>query len=232
MLLSGRRTPWNAWVWLFGGVVLLECLQLLVWSRVTDTTDVVTGAVGAGIGILLGMRWQQAPAGVTAGMGQSRWIRSALLFIAWSAVLAAIFWYPYNFNTDWGFLRGRLEALNRSPLHIYYYGTEFRAITEVIHKVGFFIPLGMIVAWLRLSIRARIPQRLVDIGVVLLLPGVAMLIELGQVGLPTKYPAITDWIFESTGALGGYFGSLYLAAKVGGGAGESVPASRQPKRQV
>ncbi len=33
------------------------------------------------------------------------------------------------------------------PFEAYYYGTEFRAATEVFHKVVFFIPLGAILAW-------------------------------------------------------------------------------------
>ena len=224
--LGKSRPPMQTWSRIFSVVLLLEFLQLLVWSRVSDSTDLITGAVGAGIGVWLALRWQGSTStGVRPAVG-SRWLGATLMFAAWAAVLAAIFWYPFDFQTDWNFLRNRFAALNRSPLQIYYFGTEFRAITELIHKVGFFIPLGMILGWLRLSVRGDITRRLLDVAALFLLPAVAMLIEMGQVALPGKYADITDWLFESIGALVGYFGLLFLSAKVAGKTADTRPAGR------
>jgi glycopeptide antibiotics resistance protein len=59
-----------------------------------------------------------------------------------------VFWFPFDFRTDGAFLRERLHNfMTRVPFEAYYYGTEFRAITEVLHKVLFFIPLGALLAW-------------------------------------------------------------------------------------
>ena len=211
LVISRRRAPLPAWGWAVGMVLLLELGQLLVWSRVSDVTDLISGAIGSGIGVLVAMYWKgleprQQVAGFTAGT----WVWTLLLMLGWIAMLAAVFWYPYDFQLDWRFLQGRLAALERSPLHIYYYGTEFRAVTEVLHKFGFFLPLGVILAWPRATIKGRIPRRLLDISAILLLPSVAMMIELGQVALPTKYPDISDWTFESLGALAGYFGVIII----------------------
>lgn len=228
--LGGNRPALQTWMRIFAIVLLLEFLQLLVWSRVSDSTDLITGAAGAAIGVWLALRWQGVGPVVAGSSSGSRWLPALAMFVVWTAVLAAIFWYPYDFQADWNFLRSRFAGLNRSPLHIYYYGTEFRAITELIHKVGFFIPLGVIIAWLRLSIHAAVPRRLVNLLALLLLPGVAMMIELGQVALPGKYPDISDWLFESLGGIVGYAGTLYLAAKVSKSAQSPVQGERVKPR--
>lgn len=205
---SAGRGGLKVWKMTFAAVFLLELLQLFVYSRVSDVTDLFTGALGAWAGVWLGGRFtdHRGRHGQSArprrNAGSPGWL-PLVLAIGWAMVLAGVFWYPFDFHTDGAFLRERLESLQRVPFEAYYYGTEFRAITEVFHKLLFFAPLGALLAWFV----ARLPWRWRGAGIalsVLLMAGVALGIELGQMMLPEKIADMTDWFLESVGAGMGY----------------------------
>jgi len=195
---------------------LLELFQLFVYSRVTDVTDVLTAALGGIIGGVAGAMapWRNEPRSRPEAARLS-W-RNVVL---WSAgllgivtLLAAVFWYPFDFRTDWGFVQERIAGLRRAPLSIYYHGTEFRAVTEVLHKLGFFLPLG---AWLALGALAvhrqyRAPRWLLDAASVALVVAAAAAIESGQLFLPSKHADLTDFALEAVGGVAGYFGGWFL----------------------
>jgi len=121
--------------------LLLESMQFFVYSRVTDITDVIT----AGIGAALGVWWRGATAVSIENRTQSlclRPYRAAGLVATlrgWFVLLLATFWYHYDFRWDVGFLREQAWGITRLPFRAYYYGTEFRAVTELLHKVLFFV---------------------------------------------------------------------------------------------
>jgi len=146
----GGRSTTRAWWFGFAAALLLEVLQLFVYSRVSDVTDLFTAALGAGVGAALGARLGRRGGRVQPRMqvdaGLARWL-PLLLALIWIPVLMAIFWYPFDFRTDGTFIRERMGFLQRVPFEVYYYGTEYRAITEVFHKVLFFAPLGALLAW-------------------------------------------------------------------------------------
>jgi glycopeptide antibiotics resistance protein len=146
----GGKTGARAWRMAFAAALLLEVLQLFVYSRVTDVSDLLAAALGAWIGVLLGARLGpkngRAPPRMQADAGMARW-RPLLLAFAWLPVLMLVFWYPFDFRTDGAFVRERLDFLGRVPFEIYYFGTEFRAITSVFNKMLFFAPLGALLAW-------------------------------------------------------------------------------------
>jgi len=207
-VISGRRTPVQAFWWTLGAAFLLEVCQFFVYSRVSDVTDLITAAGGAGLGVLAGARLRQGEGAVagrpSVGFGPSLlWILLGVL--GWIGVLCLVFWYPFEFRTDAPFLRERLPLLYQVPFKNYYYGTEFRAITEVLHKLLFFLPLGVLLSLGPLQIRRFSPLRVLYGGLAFgLLLGVPLLIELGQVGLADKHPDSTDWMLEVTGALAGF----------------------------
>jgi hypothetical protein len=118
-----------------------------------------------------------------------------LAFAGWCGVLMIVFWYPFDFNTEWGFVHTRIAELKRVPFEAYYFGTELRAVTEVFHKTGFFFPIGAILAIGVAGIRRRwaVPLVLLHAASVLIMAGVAAGIEIGQVFLPTKIADTTDW---------------------------------------
>ncbi|MCB1853092.1 MAG: VanZ family protein, partial [Gammaproteobacteria bacterium] len=128
--------------------------------------------------------------------------------LLWILVLVAIFWYPFDFQLDRTFLRERLLLFERVPFYSYYYGTEFRAVTELLHKTLFFLPLGAILAFGRVRMplsAARTIYRLLAFGILFAVP---FGIELGQIALPEKNPSTTDLLLEITGGCIGYFGLL------------------------
>lgn len=189
--------------------VLLEFLQLWVFSRVSDVTDILTAGLGGWLGAMAALRL----AGVRPGFDERKpeSTASALVWpvatLLWLGILAVVFWYPFDFRTDTQFLRDRVALLKAVPFTAYYYGTEFRAATEVLHKVLFFAPLGIFAG---LGMQGVFRSRAVVWGLgVLFASGVAGVIEGGQLALPGKNADLTDWALESFGAIFG----LWLALK-------------------
>lgn len=180
----------------------LEFLQLFVYSRVTDTTDVVTallgGILGAGLGARLSRRKEQSSPAFSHGWAWTRW---AVCVLMWLAALTVVFWFPWEMNTDRSFMADRLRGLFRVPFSTYYFGTEYRAITEVLRKLLFFMPGGALGAW---AVHRMPPGALRRAGgavAAVFIVGVALVVELGQVVLPGKVPDATDWFLESVGGL-------------------------------
>ena len=206
--LNPGRGAFKVWKMAFGAVFLLELLQLFVYSRVSDVTDLFTGALGAAAGV-----WLAGRLGVRHGGHAQAWTtaRSTTTFswlplalaLAWIGVLAAVFWYPFDFHTEGTFLRERMGFLSKVPFETYYYGTEFRAATEVLHKLLFFAPLGGLLAWFAAGLPWRWRSYAGMVSMLLLLAA-PLGIELGQVFLPEKYPDTTDWFLESIGGVMGY----------------------------
>lgn len=224
--MSGK-TGARAWRKAFAAALLLEMLQLFVYSRVTDVSDLLAAALGAWIGVLLGARLRPSAGGVMPRMqadaGLARW-RPLLFAIAWLPVLMLVFWYPFDFRGDSAFIRERLDFLGRVPFEIYYYGTEFRAITSVFHKLLFFAPLGALLAWWVVGL-PWLWRGYAAAASMLLIVFAALGIELGQVPLPGKHPDTTDWFLESLGGILGYVLSRIIRARL------SKPARRPARPQ-
>ncbi|GAB4178309.1 MAG: hypothetical protein Fur0039_22060 [Rhodocyclaceae bacterium] len=194
----------------------LELLQLFVYSRVTDVTDILTAAAGAVVGALLAVRLagREQRGEVQGGSRVGRIVLGIMALLAWIGVLAAVFWYPFDFDTEWGFVHRRLDAVPRVPFLTYYYGTEFRAVTEVLHKTGFFFPLGMLAAFVADSARRlAVPGWVLHTLAIPLMAGTAAMIEAGQLFLPGKYADPTDWVLEFGGAAAGYLLSWKMFAR-------------------
>ncbi|MFA5243321.1 MAG: VanZ family protein [Sulfuricella sp.] len=201
--LTARHNAKRIWLELTAAAAMIEFLQIFVYTRVTDTTDILTGSLGSAIGIWLAIRWRaEEPAVKQAKVaGNPSGLIAGILL--WLALIFAVFWYPFDFRTDGAFLHSRLtEATTRIPLAIYYFGTEYRAVTEVLHKIGFFFPLGILLALLAGRIRSGPPSlwkmaALASAGIV------AGSVEVGQLFLPGKFADLTDWVLEMAGGWAG-----------------------------
>lgn len=200
-----RHHPAALWLRVIGAATLLEGMQLFVYSRVSDVTDILTAGLGAALGIWLAARIGRNAALPGAGsggrMGSLAWLAAAC---GWSIVLMGVFWYPFDFRTDGAWVRERLGMFARVPFVAYYYGTEFRAATELLHKILFFMPLGMLLALARRPFRHGALDWLSRALAVAAMMGVPLGIELGQVLLPGKFPDSTDWFLETMGGMIGY----------------------------
>jgi len=186
--------------------LLIEFFQLFVYSRVSDITDILLALLGAGIGIQLTKYFSDpSPAtptqtGLQTILSRSRWW-GALFCLVWSILLITVFWYPFNFDIDTVLILERINSFFKIPFYSYYYGTEFRAITEVFHKILFFIPLGSSFAFISWGYRFRTFSRFVSYFCIAL---AALAIEAGQLLLPKKNADLTDWVLEVTGGVIGF----------------------------
>lgn len=208
--LSSPRRPRQVVLYVVACAAAIEVAQLFVYSRVTSTTDLLTAACGATIGALLARRLRPEIGGNRlprpANSGGGLVLLWVLALAGWMIVLMAVFWYPFNFSNEWGFVHGRIAELKRVPFASYYTGTEFRAVTEVFHKTGFFFPLGALLAIGAIGIRRRfpVPAGVLHAAGALVIAGAAAAIEIGQVFLPGKNADATDWLLETLGGLAGY----------------------------
>ncbi|MHB0982697.1 MAG: VanZ family protein, partial [Thiobacillus sp.] len=200
--LDGTRTAWRVWGMTLGTAVVLEVMQLFVYSRVSDVTDLFTAAAGAALGVWIGRRLTAREAPASQAPPWSAWLPFALA-AGWMAALMFVFWFPFDFRTDGAFIKSRLDFMHRVPFEAYYFGTEYRAITEVLRKTLFFAPLGGLLAWgvARQPWRWRGPLFALAMLVVAGLPAV---IEGGQLMLPHKIVDLTDWLLAWLGGLAGY----------------------------
>ncbi|MCL4745196.1 MAG: VanZ family protein [Burkholderiaceae bacterium] len=257
-LVAGRSSVRRVFALVIGSAALLEFLQLFVYSRVSDVTDILSAGVGAAIGVFAARtlaRGSFAGIGTIPGRDAARGAaRSAapgagavsgssprvLLWfgctLGWLGVLATVFWYPFDFDTDWGFVHRRIDALGQVPLRAYYYGSEFRAVTEVLHKTGFFLPLGALLGLAVVYLRPRLPVPVVWVHLVMFaaIAGVAGAIEAGQLLLPAKSADPSDWFLETLGAGLGYVGLLRAkrALDRGGATGGGEHGERPAEQQV
>jgi len=200
--LDGTRGAWRVWGMTLGIATLLEFMQLFVYSRVSDVTDLFTAAAGAALGVLVGSRLAARVAPASQMPAWSACLPFALA-TGWMATLMFVFWFPFDFRADGAFINSRLDFVQRVPLEVYYFGTEYRAITEVLRKSLFFAPLGGLLAWgvARQPWHWRGPLFALAMFALVGLPAV---IEGGQLMLPHKVVDLTDWLLAWLGGLAGY----------------------------
>ena len=135
--------------------------------------------------------------------------------MAWIFALMFVFWYPFDFRTDGAFLRARLNNfMTRVPFEAYYYGTEFRAATELLHKVLFFIPLGALLGWFVSRLRWTWRGYGAFLSLVLI-AGTALIVVAGRLAQPEKNPDSMDIVLQWLGgALGFVMIRIFFSRKM------------------
>lgn len=177
--------------------MVLELAQLFVYSRVTDITDPLLAALGGGLGGYLATR-EKNLLFIIHGWSSTFWYRA---WFGWAAIMLLIFWFPFDFSVSSGLSQNVADMLTRLPFLVLYQGTEYRAINEIIRKIAFFIPGGLLIGMV-----ASQSKRTVRFSGLLMLT-LASIIEIGQLFLPGKVADTTDILLFS---LGGWLG-LQLA---------------------
>jgi VanZ family protein len=192
----------------FLGAVLsaaIELAQIIVYSRFVDTSDIVTGTVGAAVGgwVVGRMIGDQAPASCLLDKPKRSW--NSLVWtsaaILYAAMLMVIFWSPFQFIWDVELARQRWADFFRTPFEALYWGSEFHAVQQVLRKILFFAPLGGLMAQAVAHVANRGLRRL--FLCTMLSAGVAFAIgiELGQLFLPASVPDATDVLLCSAGVV-------------------------------
>ncbi|MBD9357746.1 VanZ family protein [Methylomonas albis] len=190
-------------VFLSAGVI--EFFQLFVYSRVTDVTDIFLAFVGGLIGVRL-MAISSSGFAVGGknsnlkGYQSSNILYPYIIFLFWAVVVYCVFLYPYDFEWSYSRLSVWRDKFFIVPFYAYYFGTEYRAITEIFHKVLFFIPFGVICGYVLWSGSKNSPKTVIALAPIVI---TAIGVEFGQLFLPNKNVDVTDVILE---VLGGYLG--------------------------
>lgn len=214
LALVGRpsRSPrpvWQCALLGFPFCAAIEAAQLFVYSRFTDVTDIVVGTAGIALGSAFtgwyvgtedaGSAWdrRRAPVGHVPG-----WV----WFVAgcvYAPLVAAFYWAPFDFRVERSLAEPRWETFFRAPFAAMYAGTEFNAITQLLRKVLSFAPFGLFMALALGRTRGRIRWILLTFFWGMCLAW-AIVIELGQLFLPSRTPDFTDALLCFVGSVLGY----------------------------
>jgi len=190
-----------------GFVVGVELIQLFLYSRFADTTDVITGGVGAWVGAVgVGVgwrRWKSSDANPGRSLSAASRVGVALLLLGLYLIpMAASFWYPF----DWDFDRQRMSQewsqFLDYPFRRHYWGHEYVTMVNLVRNVMLFVPIGVLLRWGMEGVITRpTSRRLLGVAWVL---AIGLLIEWGQVMTITRLADVTDLFIYLIGAgLGG-----------------------------
>ncbi len=173
----------------------IELLQVVVNSRIADSTDVVVGSLGVLLGVAITARLTDLDVATRHRVPVPTYAWVALL--AWLLVLMSYHWNPYDFTTDGQRVTAGMHQLLAVPFHSYYVGTPFHAFTEMLRKATLTLPLGVLLRLANPWLRGWVGVLVAGIF------GAAILgsIELGQVFLPTRTPDNTDVIIGTGGVI-------------------------------
>jgi glycopeptide antibiotics resistance protein len=180
-------------------LVTLEIAQIFIRSHGSDMTDVVCGAVGVALGVLVGVRMFDRRLDAPAGDTLARWAWIGLG--AWCLMLGAYHWQPFDFGVDESLVRQKLARISLIPLAGYRSGSDLNAFNTLLAKIGLAIPFGGITSFALGGLAARpIPFVLVWVS---LSAAVFGAIEVGQFFLPSRFPDPSDvWLGIAGSGLG------------------------------
>jgi glycopeptide antibiotics resistance protein len=207
MLAVARRlNPARVWALMIGvgAVAALEFGQLMTVSRTASATDVVLGIAGVLAGIAVTTRTTGESVGRSAAARVRLW--PVLLLLLWLVLIAARHWTPFDFRADGDFIRSRIPMFFQVPFSGYYWGNPLNAFVELTTKLLLGVPVGALLQMIY-SPRARAARRWQAIAVLFISFGVFLVIELGQLLLPSRYPDQTDVYI---GTAGGWLGMVAL----------------------
>jgi len=196
-----RRSLPKALLLGFGAVAAIELCQTFVWSRFTDTTDLLSGGLGVAAGALFAA-WRSGRPAEAAAPGGEPALRAWPLLAAllWALLLVGVYTYPFDFVVEGERARRGLRTLLSVPFAGYYYRSEYFAITLLLRKLLFAAPFGAL-ARLGFAPRSRAAAWLV----VALAGGLFFAIEALQLFLPGRVGDATDVAIGVLGALLGLF---------------------------
>ncbi len=177
--LPGRLSRSGALVFLFGlaAAAAIEMAQLVALSRYFDSTDILTGSAAVFVTWFVARRF--------TGQMERPALRAVLL-VACLAALIFIEWQPFNFSMSLSQAGSRLHEVSLLPFLDYLRGNYLNSLDDGIHKVLLFAPLGVLLAPIFPASRGAILFRWS------LAISVAVVLEAGQLFLPTRYASVSD----------------------------------------
>jgi len=203
--------------------LFVEVLQLFVYSRAFEVTDIFTGMLGVIFGAWVAtksvnyIRYRRAPNfGLVAARPGTTVILLALVLV-WASAVIYLNWRPFNFGIDLSGLRELrideehpVSKMTWLPFVDYYWGSKYNALDQFVRKGLSFVPLGALFALTARNVFA--PGGVRKVIVVALLAGVV--IETGRYFLPDRNATVTDVLIGCAGAALGYWFFKFVRATV------------------
>jgi len=121
----------------------------------------------------------------------------------WLLVLLIIYWFPFSFSLSREHFFNDFDAFFSVPFSSYYFTSEYRALTQLLQKILFVLPLGAGAACVHHFYRLGQGARTMSWGCLMV---VLLLLELGQLFIVQKYGDVTDLLLAWLG--------LYCGAKL------------------
>jgi glycopeptide antibiotics resistance protein len=214
----------------------VEFLQLLIYTRFCDVTDILTGtgAIFLGWYVARGLQDPRPVGGLPGRVrvacgavfrrasrwGPSEWTRLAL---GWALILVLANWQPFDFTTDPArFVAADpdqtdedtsvfgIRRMSWAPLVDYYWGSRYEALNQFLWRSASFAPLGILLAQ---AFGSR--QRRGELLTVVAALALSAVIEIGQYFIPERHPSVTDLLIETLGAWLGYHLARHAAHVLG-----------------
>ncbi|HEY6572816.1 MAG TPA: VanZ family protein [Candidatus Eisenbacteria bacterium] len=219
LVLAGRARGFSAWGLTLLFAVGVEALQFLVQSRLSDSTDILSAALGAGIGVLLaiGLRPERSAEERDGVEIPHHLLASLLAAIAWTALLIAGASYPFDFHHQPSEMPARIASLTAMPFRSYWLAGEGRAFSHLLTQFALFAPFGGLAAWAVARERAPWAGRAAALASFFAAGSVAGVIEALQLFLPGKVSDSTDIAVAALGGAVGYFAARGLWRAFGQG---------------
>ncbi|MEO7273221.1 MAG: VanZ family protein [Vicinamibacterales bacterium] len=197
------RTPTPLVAFITGAALVagLEVAQIFIVSHAADITDVLGGCIGVGLGVAIARRLLPARHEVRSRPVAAASRGAALLLGCWVLVVVVYHWMPYDFSTDRGMIRGKIAGLSFVPFAGYAPGSDLNALNDVLAKLGLAAPLGVLAAFVQRRGRPIFTLA----SALACFAALFVLVESGQLFLPTRSPDPTDVATGIAGAMAGLF---------------------------
>jgi len=196
----------------------IETIGLFVLSYHTDTTHLLLGGLGIGMGVWAMRRWQHDPANVPwsttsrkAGSTLFRWL---LLFGLYAGFAGAVLCAPFDVMRDRAQIKARCERFLGTPFAQWWPIPDLRFALDTLFKLVLFAPLGMLAVLVARRFAPTRPLRWMVLVVLLaVIYCVGFAVELLQVLLPSHWPSIGDTLTYLAGAVIGALVTGWILAK-------------------
>ncbi|MEX2215763.1 MAG: VanZ family protein [Phycisphaeraceae bacterium] len=202
---SRTRTILYATILAFLLAAGIEVMQIFIFSRYVDTTDILTSGLGGFIGaLLIGPLYLQRNSSTRRAGEEGGHLGAALLLCAAYCIpLALVLWAPFKFVHSFERFITHLAAAIDIPFKAYYFTSEFKALSYLLRGFMLFLPVGAMLRWgWGNDERDRAGGRVLVITVALVL-GVGF--EVGQAATVRQTADITDVMVYLVGALAGWW---------------------------
>jgi glycopeptide antibiotics resistance protein len=178
-------------------IACLELSQVIVLSRVADTTQIISGSLGAAAGALAMIQFVSVPSRRRRGSSPAA---PALLALVVSTGAYLVYnWGPFDFTASRELIRERLPLLVQVPFYGYYQNPELKAATDFLTKILLAMPIGISSACVLTPDRMMPYPKASWFLASLIAAMFFAIIEVGQVLLPQRYPDMTDVIIAMLG---------------------------------